>query len=103
MVKKQVFFLKEQTSLVFLFLKKTRFSFFNNHIVNANIDINLRKKINLDFKKNEKLDTKIIKFLFTETFPKIYLEGFATQKKNCIKFLFTKKNKWSFYLLFSTR
>ena len=57
------------------------FSFFNNHIVNANIDINLRKKINLDFKKNEKLDTKIIKFLFTETFPKIYLEGFATQKK----------------------
>lgn len=88
--KKIVFYnsyIKNRFKVLKIFLKiKTiplhySFTFFNKKIIKSKIDLNLRKKIEFDYKKNENLHLKIIKFLFLEMFPKIYLEGFAKQKK----------------------
>ena len=57
------------------------FTLFNSLIIQCKINPQLRKKIKLNFKKEKNIKLKIIKFLFNETFPLIYLEGFLTQKR----------------------
>ena len=56
------------------------FAFFNNKIINEEINFSLRKKININF-ESKNLDIKILKFLLIELLPTIYLEGFQQQKK----------------------
>ena len=56
------------------------FAFFNNKIINEEINFSLRKKININF-ESKNLDIKILKFLLIELLTTIYLEGFQQQKK----------------------
>lgn len=60
------------------------YNFFEKKVVNAGVDIKIRKRISLNL--NEKnLNLKIIKFLLVETMPTIFLEGFKNQYKLAIK------------------
>lgn len=69
---------------IFKEIKDTPFlyslAFFNNKLVKEGVDLNLRKKIILDY-KNDDLKIKILKFLIVESMPSIYLEGFKKIKK----------------------
>ena len=55
------------------------FAFFNNKLVKEGIDLNLRKKIILNY-ENDDLKIKILKFLIVESMPTVYLEGFKKIK-----------------------
>lgn len=61
------------------------FAFFDKKIIQSNINFDLRKKIKINYSDEKKLDLKIIKFLFAELFPTIYLEGFKEQRNIAIK------------------
>ena len=67
------------------------FAFFNSKIIFSPINLNLRKEININYKNEKKIHLKIIKFLFVECFPTIYLEGFNLQKKISDNSHFPKK------------
>lgn len=108
--------IKDKFILLKLFLKNNTipfqysFPFFNQKIINENLNSDLRKKIMLNYEKEKNIDNKIIKFLFAENFPIIYLEGFSLQNKisksshlpNNIRAIFTSSaytdNSFKFWL-----
>ena len=95
-------YIKDKFTLFKIFLSFKIFpipyssGFFNNKIVKSNFNNDLRKKIELNYRKEKNIYFKIIKFLFIEVFPLIFLEGFSEQKKIADNCHLPKKTKGIF-------